>query len=169
LVQTESISRAFRAGLAATALALCISGGIGGIAAVVQPAVEGPAGGPWEPAPRYADLFAPAIYAASYQFFTTPTGLDQVLERIVQETATVRTPGGWTARALLPFDAFGQAGGYDRTTVARLYGARRARVARGPRQAGGAVVESWTLVSPYPDLALTRLEPGTLLIVLRLP
>jgi hypothetical protein len=30
-------------------------------------------------------------------------------------------------------------------------------------------MESWTLIAPYPDLALRRLEPGTLIIVLRFP
>jgi hypothetical protein len=50
-----------------------------------------------------------------------------------------------------------------------VYGARRARVARGPRVVDGRVVESWTLISPYPDPGLQRLEPGTLLIVLKVP
>jgi len=70
---------------------------------------------------------------------------------------------------LLPADAFGRSGDYDRSKLARLYGARRASVARGPRLENGRVVESWTLVSPYPSVALERLEPGTLLIVQRLP
>jgi hypothetical protein len=29
--------------------------------------------------------------------------------------------------------------------------------------------ESWTLIAPYPDAALQRLEAGTLIIVLRVP
>jgi hypothetical protein len=33
----------------------------------------------------------------------------------------------------------------------------------------GRVVESWTLIAPYPDTALRGLEAGTLLVVLRLP
>jgi hypothetical protein len=53
--------------------------------------------------------------------------------------------------------------------VARLYGSRQPRVARGARADEGRVVESWTLVSPYPSADLTRLEHGTLRIVLRTP
>jgi hypothetical protein len=41
-------------------------------------------------------------------------------------------------------------------------------VARGPRLDGG-YAESWTLIAPYPDVALRRLEPGTLIIVVRIP
>ena len=69
---------------------------------------------------------------------------------------------------MIPFDAFGQSGSYDRWKVAGLYRRRRAHVARGPRLDQGQT-ESWTLISPYPDASLQRLEPGTLLIVLRIP
>ena len=70
---------------------------------------------------------------------------------------------------VLPLDAFGLAGSYDRSALARVYGARQPLAARGARMENGRVVESWTLIWPYPDPALRRLEPGTLLIVLRLP
>ena len=101
-------------------------------------------------------------------------------------------PSGWTVRALDPLDALGIAGAYDRAAVARLYGAARASVARGwiysrqssvdsrqssvdsrqssvdSRQSGidsrPGRFESLTLISPYPNAALTRLEPGTLVI-----
>jgi hypothetical protein len=92
-----------------------------------------------------------------------------VLRRLDSEGAVLAPPGAWQPKSVLPFDAFGQMGRYDRWTLARLYGARRARVARGPRGSEGQVTESWTLISPYPDPALSRLEPGTLLIVLRIP
>ena len=62
-----------------------------------------------------------------------------------------------------PLEAFGTAGRYDRAAVARLYAATRARVARGWKQQGNRF-ESITLVSPYPDAMLTRLNPGTLII-----
>jgi hypothetical protein len=52
--------------------------------------------------------------------------------------------------------------------MAKLYGADRAMVARGPRADGERPYEAWTLISPYPDMNLERLEPGTLLIVLDL-
>ena len=38
----------------------------------------------------------------------------------------------------------------------------------GPRLDQGQT-ESWTLIAPYPDAALQRLESGTLIIVLRIP
>lgn len=69
----------------------------------------------------------------------------------------------WRIEGLSPLDAFGSAGAYDRATVSRLYGGRQARVARGWRDVDGAF-QSITLVSPYPDASLTRLEPGTLII-----
>ena len=69
---------------------------------------------------------------------------------------------------MTPFDAFGRTGGYNRWQLAGLYRSRRARVARGPRVATGTR-KSWTLVSPYPDPALRRLESGTLIVVVRLP
>ena len=65
-------------------------------------------------------------------------------------------------------DAFGRAGPYDRSALARLYGGRRARVAHGWKREGDRF-ESITLISPYPDASLARLEPGTMLIVLTIP
>lgn len=64
---------------------------------------------------------------------------------------------------LEPLDAFGSAGRYDRSKLVRLYGGRRVSVLRGWRQQGDRF-ESVTLLSPYPDAALTRLHPGTLII-----
>jgi hypothetical protein len=62
-----------------------------------------------------------------------------------------------------PLDAFGTAGDYDRSKLARLYGGKRARVARQWTQQGDAF-ESVTFISPYPDATLTHLLPGTMLI-----
>ena len=60
-------------------------------------------------------------------------------------------------------DAFGTAGTYNRTALARLYGGTRVRVARRWRQRDGQFVsETW--LSPYPDATLTRLNPGTMVI-----
>ena len=125
---------------------------------------------PWREAPAYAGLFAPAgPRADAYRTFVASVDLDAALTRIASDASAVRSRGAWEARAELPFDAFGQTGRYDRSKLARLYGARRPMVARGPKAENGRVVESWTLISPYPDPALERLEPGTLLIVLRIP
>lgn len=139
---------------------------------VLSSTVSAPqAGVPWQDAPRFLGLFAPPgrQKAAAYRASVTALDLDTVLDRLAGDPALLRPPGAWEPRAVLPLDAFGQAGTYDRWALARLYGARRPRVARGPREADGRVVESWTLISPYPDATLQRLEPGTLLIVLRVP
>jgi len=59
--------------------------------------------------------------------------------------------------------AFGSAGPYDRSRVARLYGGLGVHIARGWR-ADGNRFESVTLISPFPDASFTRLQPGTLVI-----
>ncbi len=79
------------------------------------------------------------------------------------EPLTALAQAGWSIEALPPLDAFGTAGAYDRARVARLYGGKRAQVARGWRRSQEGF-ESITLVSPYPDPTLNRLEPGTLII-----
>jgi len=65
--------------------------------------------------------------------------------------------------ALEPLDAFGAAGPYNRATLVRLYGGTRVRIARRWQQRGGQFI-SETLLSPYPDVTLTRLNPGTMVI-----
>jgi hypothetical protein len=80
-----------------------------------------------------------------------------------QQPLAALADASWRVEGLSPLDAFGSAGAYDRAAVSRLYGGRQARVARGWRDVDGAF-QSITLVSPYPDAALTRLEPGTLII-----
>lgn len=124
----------------------------------------------WREASGFVPLFAPAGgRAAAYGTYVSPLDLDTVLRRLDADTTLLRAPGAWQPRTLLPADAFGQTGRYDRWKVVRLYGAARTRVARGARVEAGRVVESWTLISPYPDPSLQRLEPGTLLVILRLP
>ena len=118
--------------------------------------------------PVYLDLFAPAIHRSAYQAFVSPLPLDRLLKSLT-DPGFASPPGAWQPERQLAVDAFGRAGRYDRSKLARLYGARRVDVARAPRIEDGRVVESWTLVSPYPDPRLERLEPGTLILVLRLP
>jgi hypothetical protein len=125
---------------------------------------------PWREAPEYLPLVAPAgARAGAYRMFTSPLDIDAALRRLEGDASLVRVPGAWQPRPTLPLDAFGQAGQYDRSAMSRVYGGRQPRVARGARSADGRVIESWTLIAPYPDAELRRLETGTLLIVLRLP
>jgi hypothetical protein len=122
----------------------------------------------WREAPEYLPLVAPSgPRRAAYHTYVTALPLAAALARLTNDAARLTPPGAWTPQALLPFDAFGQTGRYDRYKLARVYGSRRAQVARGPVTRDGAA-ESWTLISPYPDPALDRLQPGTLLIVLSL-
>jgi len=125
--------------------------------------------GAWRDAPEFVALFAPAdARASAYRAYVAPVDLDDALRALASDRTLRVTPGALTPRILHPLDAFGQTGRYDRARLARLYGARRPRVARGSRAADGAL-EAWTLVSPYPDSSLRRLEPGTLALVLRRP
>jgi hypothetical protein len=64
-------------------------------------------------------------------------------------------------------DAFGSGGTYNRFALIRLYGGVRVRVARGWRESADRF-ESVTILSPYPDAALARLNDGTMIITLTL-
>jgi hypothetical protein len=77
-------------------------------------------------------------------------------------------PGAWNAETVPPLDAFGTSGTYDRFGLVRLYPRTPVRVARGPRTSPVGL-ESWTLISPYPDARLAALESGTLLLVFDVP
>jgi hypothetical protein len=128
-----------------------------------------PPSGAWQDAPEYLRLFAPlGTRAAAYGIFVTTLPIDALLGRLAPEPSLLHPPGAWVPAPVLPTDAFGQTGRYDRSRLARLYGARRPVVARGPRGAAGRPAEAWTLISPYPSGDLTRLEAGTMLIVLDL-
>lgn len=98
-------------------------------------------------------------------------GIDEALHTVKNALAPDAKPGqpagSWQVQQLDPLEAFGTAGIYDRSKVARLYVGRRASVVRGPVEHGGRVVAAVTLVSPYPDATLSRLEPGTLAILIR--
>ena len=142
-------------------------------AAVVAQAPQGD----WRDAREFLPLFAPSgARAAAYRIYVSRRDLQTVLTQIGSEPSAMHPPGAWLPAAQLPLDAFGQTGGYDRSKLARLYGAKRALVARGPRESAGPStalgtsrpVEAWTLISPYPSRDMQRLEPGTMLIVLDL-
>ena len=134
-----------------------------------------PSGGPeatsagWRDAPEYVHLFAPRSARGAYRAAVSPLPLDAVLRVLERDPALLRPPGAWQPKAIAPLDAFGGPGATDRWALARLYGSRAPLIARGPRADGERVVESWTLISPYPNPSLERLEPGTLAIVVRLP
>jgi hypothetical protein len=114
--------------------------------------------------PLLTRLFTPPHpRLGQYEVCTTP----EAIEQIVAEGGPGSGVHYAEIEALPPAEAFGAAGPYDRSAVARLYGSRRANVVRGWRQVGDRF-ESVTLVSPYPDASLTRLERGTMVIVVRI-
>jgi hypothetical protein len=152
-LQIESITRRFAATL-------------GALVALAAAALLGAE--PWRDAPDYLRLFAPASHRSDYRTSVSPLPLDDVLRGLAGDGSLAKAAGAWTPRFEYALDAFGRSGPYDRWKVARLYGPRQARVARGARMEGGRLVESWTLISPYPSADLERLEPGTLRIVLRI-
>jgi hypothetical protein len=79
------------------------------------------AGAPWRDAPEYLPLFAPAgARAAAYRIVTSPGDLSTTLRQLETDASLVRVPGAWQARAVLPLDAFGLAGSYDRSGGGRL-------------------------------------------------
>jgi hypothetical protein len=116
------------------------------------------------PAPAYrcdaalTALFTPQRPAAGrYEVCVTPASLDAA---ILADAARVHTG---PVEAVDPLDAFGAAGRYDRSALSRLFGARRARVARGWSDDVRSAT-SVTYVSPYPNATLTALLPGTMVI-----
>jgi hypothetical protein len=109
--------------------------------------------------PALTKLFAPERpVLGRYEVCATPAALPDEMA----ESARRGVHFGMVESAD-PLDAFGRAGTYDRSALARLYGGTRARVVHGFR-AEGSRFESTTLISPHPDAALTRLMPGTLVI-----
>jgi hypothetical protein len=111
--------------------------------------------------PLLADLKLAALFTprrpqlGRYEVLTSPEPLSLVIQKLGRAQ--------WTVETLAPLDAFGDAGAYDKSALAQLYGGLRASVSRGWIQENGQF-ESLTFISPYPDPSLTRLNPGTLII-----
>jgi hypothetical protein len=121
---------------------------------------------PWRTAPVYRDLFAPVNHRDAYHISVAEAGLDDVLADLRADQTLLRTPGAWTVTRESGPDAFGSAGQYNWWLLARLYGNRHVRVARGARVDRGRVIEAWTLISPYPSADLRTLHPGTMRLIL---
>ena len=181
-MQARSITRRFCAAAGAALLTGALGGAVGpgavltgnvslgqDIPALAAPEMPPPSTARWQEAPDYVALFVARPYRDAYRAFVSPLPLADVLRMVAPDAGSLQAPGSWTARPEGPTDAFGTGGTYDRWKLARLFGSHQPQVARGPRVRDGLVEESWTLVSPYPAADLSRLEQGTLLIVLRVP
>jgi hypothetical protein len=120
------------------------------------------------PSPPHTRLFvAPALHDGRAEAFVVEASIEDAAAEYRQ---ILQPPhrSSFRVEAVAPGEAFGGAAIYDRARVARLYGGRRARLARGPVIRDGRVEEMVTLISPYPDARLERLVEGTLIIVLRI-
>jgi len=127
---------------------------------------------PGTPAPSLARLFTPRQAPdGAYTVTVLTEGIEGALanvKRVLAPDAVAgNPPGSWQVQSLDPLEAFGTAGTYDRSKVARLYAGRRVSVVRGPVERNGRVRAAVTLISPHPDATLSRLEKGTLVIVIR--
>jgi hypothetical protein len=126
---------------------------------------------PGTPAPALARLFTPLqAPPGTYTVTVLPEGIEAALplvkKALAPDAAAGNPPGSWQVQSLDPLEAFGTAGVYDRSKVARLFTGRRVSVVRGPVERDGKVVAAVTLISPYPDATLSRLEKGTIVIAL---
>jgi hypothetical protein len=77
-------------------------------------------------------------------------------------------PGAWMPERQDALEAFDGARRADRFRIVELFVGIHPFVARGSLVREGRR-EAYTLISPFPDATLTRLEPGTLVIVFHVP
>ena len=159
--------------VAVTLLSIAVlpAGGGQTAGARVTPAADAAGGaitgfGTWIESPAHVRLFAPPAHQSEYRAFVSTMPLDDVLRRVAG--AQPGPPGAWRADPVSPLDAFGASGTYNRFQLARVYLGERPRTAHGPWVTADGL-ESWTLVSPYPNAALDEVEAGTLLLALRVP
>ena len=104
----------------------------------------------------------------TYRVLVTEKGIEEVALRM--KAANPSGPeGAWAIQRVEALTVIDSAARVDRARVARLFGGRPLRVARGPITEKGRVIESITLMSPYPDASLSRLIPGTMIVVFEIP
>ncbi len=132
---------------------------------ILLAALAAPAQAPGPPPAYDCDAALTALFtpthprAGTYEVCATTSRLEDVAEA----DARGRAAQVGAVDAVDPLDAFGTSGPYDRAALSRLYGGRRARVARGWWR-DGRVLVSTTYISPHPDRGFTTLVPGTLVI-----
>jgi hypothetical protein len=120
------------------------------------------------PCGEYVRLFAPPARAYAFRFSCSEDPIDSVA-RFYRTEWPSPEPRSWTIERLAAGDAFDRAALFDRSRMARLYGARQPRIARGPVSLDGRVVEVVMLMSPYPAADLGSLREGTLIMTVQVP
>jgi hypothetical protein len=118
------------------------------------------------PAGAYVVTVLPSPMADARRAVMRAFGIDDPVPAIPPPAAAAPAP--WSVRRLEVGEAFGASGIYEPVRLARLFNGARVEVVRGPVVRDGRTIASVTLISPYPDPSLSRVEPGTLVIVLRL-
>ncbi|HSL23565.1 MAG TPA: hypothetical protein VK886_18690 [Vicinamibacterales bacterium] len=118
------------------------------------------------PSAEHRRVFAPPARAADFSFLTSAQPIDQIA-RFFRERSGPTHPDSWRVARAVSTTLFDGASLYDRARLARLYGGLAPRVARGPMFRNGRVTHVVLLVSPYPDAELRRLNPGTLVMIVR--
>jgi hypothetical protein len=117
-----------------------------------------------QPRPDLARLFTPLTALPDVYTVTTTNRALGDLAAALKACDPAPAEGAWQITRTEVHDAFGQAGIYDRLQLAELFGGKRVDVVRGSL-AHGAVRVGYTLISPYPDAALSTINAGTLVIV----
>jgi hypothetical protein len=116
----------------------------------------------------YRELFTPS--SSPPGTFAVYRSAEDVTSLAARLRALDRNPaaGAWDVEKTSVIDAFGAEGPYDKGRLARLFGGSPPRAARGSLVTPPGRV-AVALISPYPDLAITSLQQGALVIVTRLP
>ena len=132
----------------------------GGCAAGITPSLG-------QARPDLARMFTPLSAPVGVYAVSTTTEAASALASALKACDAAPAEGAWTLTKQEAHEAFGQAGIYDRARLAQLFGGRRLTVVRGSLARPGEI-DAYTLISPYPTAALDRIEPGTMVIVVRL-
>jgi hypothetical protein len=116
--------------------------------------------------PDLTRLFTPSnVPAGTYRVFVSPDPVARVASFFRTSPGASSSEGAWRIQSLEPLQALGSAEPYDRSLVARLYTGKPVSVARGTVGRADHVTHSITLLSPHPDKTLSRLDPGTMIVV----
>jgi hypothetical protein len=108
-----------------------------------------------------------SVAPGTYVVYQSDRSLDAVAAELRAEDPSP-APGAWKPERQDVLDAFDGSTQADRFRIAELYVGIHPFVARGSLQRGGRRV-AYTLISPYPDASLSRLLPGTMIIVFHVP
>jgi hypothetical protein len=119
-----------------------------------------------QPRPDLARMFTPLAAPAGVYAVSTTSEPIGALASALKACDVAPAEGAWALTRHEGHEAFGQAGIYDRTRLAQLFAGRRLTVVRGSLARAGEL-DAYTLISPYPNAALDRIEPGTMVIVVR--